>query len=875
MSRTHGGWRPALRIAGRDAGQHKLATALASLLVALPVVGAVVTATVRSSGESESENGSYQRMGGADGQLEITKYEAVTVRYRDSGTEHAVKPAEGGDTVRRDPDTVDLQSLLPEGSRLFPDERYRLVRLSAGGRVPFRVLNLDDPISHGLAELLTGSAPEVTDEVAVPPAMAGALNLLDGDGRLRSDATLIADGTRLRVVGLADTPDPNSVAIVVAPGSALSVATDAERWLVDLPELTATQLVRLRDDLAANGVSALFRDAAQHPEHWAELRSDASTAGDPQALMLGVMIVGFGALEVVVLVGAALAVGARRQIRSLGLLASTGGSPRDVRRVFLARGLLVGGGGSLLGAVVGLGGLQLALPVWDGAHGGPLTVLDVVWSNVSGTPLYVLEVVWGYVAAIVLLGTLSGVFAAGYPAWVVGRMAPIDALAGRFPTGHRPVGLRPAAVGLALWGLVGVFGSGVWISVEYASDAARERAGVEPSTLPVAAGGVALLSMMAGLVWLTPYMVERAGALSARLGLAGRIAVRDAARHRQRTSSAVVGLMVAIAGSVFAGFGVDAAVAKDIDQQQAPLDTAVIYPGGNGRQNSLGSLHDTLSRVIGADILVELRDAEVHLGDTPRDLRLVGGGEVKVVGEDFLALAGVSGAALAAYRDGAALVTQADRVDGSEVQLEAVEHRKPILNRQLPATVVATALQRWSTGAVWISPQAADALGAQEGNSTLLVHKTGGFDADDADTLSVLGIDSEGMDLSGYDSGLLNIAVITGGGLVTAVAVGILVSLAAAEGRGDAAILAAVGAPPGRRRIVGLVQGLFVGVIGGILGLSLGAAAGLSLLQAVGTPGVPVPWLHMLTTLVAVPALAAAVGWLVTPSRINLVRRPA
>ena len=189
-------------------------------------------------------------------------------------------------------------------------------------------------------------------------------------------------------------------------------------------------MLELRDTAAAQGVVLLFRDAVQHPENWPELDHPVAADQDPVALATGAMVVAFGLVEVVLLVGAALAVGARRQIRTLGLLASTGGSPRDVRRVVLARGLLIGGGASLAAVVVGLVGLRLSMPWVGRVTGSPLLTLDIVWSNV---------------VVIALLGTLSGLLAAAYPAWVVGRMSAVDALAGRFPSGHRVARLHPAA----------------------------------------------------------------------------------------------------------------------------------------------------------------------------------------------------------------------------------------------------------------------------------------------------------------------------------------------------------------------------------------------------------------------------------------------
>ena len=149
---------------------------------------------------------------------------------------------------------------------------------------------------------------------------------------------------------------------------------------------------------------------------------------------------------------------------------------------------------------------------------------------------------------------------------------------------------------------------------------------------------------------------------------------------------------------------------------------------------------------------------------------------------------------------------------------------------------------------VWISPATAAALGASAGPSSLLAHKPGGFEPDDEDVLSLYGLQTDGsLSSSEPGYGLLLLAVIAGTLLVTALACGVVVSLAAAEGRDDAATLAAVGAPPGRRRAMGAMHGAFVGVLGGGLGLLVGGVAGASLLQVTGTPGVPVPWLSLLT----------------------------
>ena len=872
MRRWLATWRPALRVARRDALRHPLATLLAGLLVALPVVVAVAAACLHSSMAWDGENGTYSRMGGADADLDVTGHSAVTVRYLDHGTYAQARGVDGKQTPRRDPDEVDVLSLLPAGSRIVRAPGYDQLRLATGGTVQALVLDLSDRISTGLAELVGGRAPAEADEVAVDPAMADALGLLDDGGRLRDDAVLeTRDGSDLSVVGLADDVDSWGTSVVLPPSTSALDTSGTTRWLADLPELTTGQLRDLRDSLAGVGVVALFRDAAQHPEHWPELRDAAgSDQVDPEALAIGALVVGFGLLEVVLLVGAALAVGARRQVRTLGLLASTGGAPRDIRRVVLARGLLIGVGASLVAVVAGVWGTRQALPLVEAA------IVAVNPGSVS-TPLIVLDVVWTNVVAIGLLGALSGLLAAAYPAWAVGRMSPVDALAGRFPAGRRPARLRAPAVWLAGTGLVGLLASGFWISAEFAEQTGR-RAG-PPSVLPVAFGGLCLLLLVAGLVWLTPYVVQRAGAGSSRLGLAGRLAVRDATRHRQRTAAAVVGLTVTVAGAVFAGFGVAAVAATDDSQESwSPPGTGSIYVElGRDRETALAQLRETVETAIGAETVLDLRDPQVSVDGRGRDVHLADGGEVMVVEQDFIDVAGWGQAAQAAYERGEVLVDSDGAVQDGRTTLEAGRRDEQPWSRDVSALVVDAAWRPAGsvTGQAWMSPEAAAALGAELAGTRLLAYEPGGFDSGDDDLLRLYGIEPDWVGDTLPTATLLAWAMVGGALLVTALAVGVVVALAAAEGRDDAATMAAVGAPPGRRRVMGAVHGAFVGVLGGGLGALVGSAAGASLLQMADTPGVPVPWLGLAVVLVALPVMAAAVGWVVTPSRVSLVRRTA
>jgi putative ABC transport system permease protein len=879
-------WRPALRMARRDLWRHKGRTVLTMFLVALPVLVGVAVAEIHHNTRWGGERAARATMGAADALVEVTPFERARVTYRSD--DMGVRPGaftrdESGkrQPVRRDRSSVDLAALLPTGSRIIPAMEYHQIPLASGGVGQVKVLDASDPMAVGLASVSAGAAPSDPDEVALSETAADELGLLDVDGEPRPDATVrLLDGTSLRVVGVVDPTGTygGGIQMLAAPGSILAdTATrladerPAHRYLVDLPASGKRAPHALAAALNAHGVAMLPRDVMFHPAAW---RVQAPTPGpvDPTSLAIGALVVLFGLLEVVLLVGSAFAVGARRQVRDLGLVAASGGAPADVRRVLLAQGLVLGVGASVLGAVAGALAFRVGTPLYEQLTHQPIWTHDIDWLAVIG---------------LALLGSLTGLAAALVPALSIGRLTPVAALSGRFPIrpgesrAHRPAFL------LAGFGLLVLLLSGWWTAAEYAPLPAQVMAvnefAYQPSPVPVVVGGFGVLMLIGGVVWAAPYLVRRLASLGRLLPLSGRFAFRDAARHRFRTAAAAVTLTMTVAGAVFAGFAVQA-VAQSKGKGSLPLHTVSVYldeytsasaPGQDRMEKVLATIHDVIGP---AETLTGSR--ATRPGRPYSELSIRGNGihPVRVVDEKTLTrlVGGDDTKALEAFRSGAVVTTLRRAVQDSQARAGLSPGGHNPENRwMLPAVVVRpdTTTRTGEFFDTWISKETVRRMGLISVPSGVAVFAQRTVTSEDITRLAVHGINGWSPDTDLEPLGLLRLGVTSAAGLLTLLVVGMAVALSTAEGRADQATMAAVGAGPWRRRSLGAMHGLFLGVVGTLLGITIGLPAGAALLQVDGAPGVPVPWLEVGSVLVVVPPLAWLAGWLVTSTRLTLVRR--
>lgn len=870
----NGGWRPALRIARRTVRRHLGRSILIAALIGVPIAGAtVMDGLLRTM--TGPEHKAYQQMGHADGQALVSEH--TSLPGWQPGADSSLGKGE------RSAAAVDLERLLPPGSRAVPDDVFGLLRLRDGERIVRANVDLvpvGDPLTEHVARLESGRLPKGPDEALITEPLAERLGLLDG-GEVTAGATITADeGPRVAVTGLAVVPTSTDWPTIVAPpDSALIRApglADVENpqlgYLVDLPP--GTDADALWPKLAEQGIAFTPRSVVTNPERYPLMYADddaLETIG-PVAL-----VVGFGMLEVVLLAGAAFAVGARRQVRELGLIAANGGTGKHVGRTVLAQGLALG----LIGAVAGMlfGGLVVYA-------GGP------VWEQLTGEVIDSWRFGWPELVVAAAVGLLSGLGAALLPAIGVARMRPVDALAQRFrATGMRA---RLPIIGVVVLGVgvAGVIASGVLArqrEIEFRNSPNATNGYVQPDLeLPTLGVLVAGLVAVIGLIMITSGLVATLARGAGRLPLSGRLAVRDAGRHRHRTVPAIAAIMIVVAGSVAMAFmfaanatgsvrttpeitltvrGDPVAAGEDAETRRELLDgtraMAAALPGGTTVQVPMAQLSDGSPVAVGVDEQSACSTGRIGIAD-PASLALTLGHQPDA-------------ALLADLESGKTIALDECVLTNGTVRTETYESGVPAV--ELPARYEPRPenTSYYDLPYAFVSAKTAQERGWTSGLDVVAVKFAPSASQDDIDKAIVTGEDHGLQVFNPYDSqeevNLVNLALAGGAGLVTLLGVAVTIALSAAESRADLATLAAIGAQPRRRRTLAGAQALVLSGVGTVLGLVLGGVIGFAITPLSGELAFSVPWSNLAVTVLGVPVLAVAVAMLVTRSRLPMVRR--
>ena len=859
-------WRVALRHGRRDLAKAKGRTALVVVMIATPVLLTTALITVVASNTVSEDEMVPSQLGQAEAAISPSEGQVVQdVRGVQAVTGKAVKPEVARAEARR----------VLGGSLGQPVTESDNVKVHIGERgtsIYLRGVDSRSRTTRGMYEVTDGRAPRGPAEIMVNQALVR---------RGAEIGRTITVGTRpftVVGVGLVDPPmrggdDGQAIVLpdqVEKPDSTSYLFTGrAVTWPM-VRELNRAGYVALSRYVLDHGLTARQQAAVE--------REVGTMSGTSEERAVLVIVATSVMIEIVLLACPAFAVGVRRQRRELALLAATGASPRQLRRIVLGQAAVIGVLSSVAACLVGIGVaalvVELSPDLFAMARFGPF---DIRWSAL---------------ALVMALGTLSAVAAAYVPAVQASRQDVATVLAGR----------RGEVRSRSGWPALGsiVVGLGVFACFS---------AGTRPGGELVVAGST--LAIVVGVVMMTPALVGGVGRLGTRLPLPLRIAARDTARQRSRSAPAVAAIMASVAGVTTMAIG----SASDFQQSRdeyvytvAPGRAVVTGEGDDfdevlatvdrqgGSWIPMASLQEdgTVSTSLRApEGAADLRDAvqTVYVA-SPATLRAWG---VRLPASDaaFLEAGGVLSSRLSGPLSRDAQVQLATYHYDESGEGEPTGPRVPARVADLRYSAMTGAAAPSLRGAV-ISPETARRYGLHYA-ATQAISPVGAPtmtpDAQDA-------LNERLADVSDYASvqvergfqeswTLALLALFSAA--VLAVLIGTLTATALAlnDAKPDFATLAAVGASPRTRRWTAGSQALVLALLGSVLGVVVGFAPGLAVTwpltaqsytaggSTVGAPTISVPWLMLLGLVVVVPLGAAAVATTFTRSRLTLVRRVA
>ena len=339
------------------------------------------------------------------------------------------------------------------------------------------------PYGGPMLQLLSGSYPSGSDQVAITPGLASELDLSVGDTWPQGGKT---------VVGIVQNPQSLLDEFALVPPGQLAHPTEVT--------------VLLNAPPAAKNLPSYVTPAG----------SITSNGINPSTIVLALATVGMLLIALVSIGG--FTVLAQRRMRSLGMLESMGATDRNVRLVLESNGIIVGFVGAVLGFALGLVLWLVYRPHNEqSAH------------HVIGT----FALPWNVIVPAMVLAVIATFFAAGYPARAITRVPVVSALAGR-PAPPRQIhrslvpGVIALVVGFVMFSLSGAAGNGggvIWL-------------------VP------GLVALIVGIILVSPFFLALLARAGSRSPIAIRLPLRDMARYRARSGSALsaisLGIMIAV-----------------------------------------------------------------------------------------------------------------------------------------------------------------------------------------------------------------------------------------------------------------------------------------------------------------------------------------
>lgn len=858
-----------------------------------------------------------QVVGGSD----PTRWQAVDVAY-----DYTVATDEAGRPLNEEgPRPTDPSDFVPadatvhavsEWGALFVETETGMAQVMASAG------DLWDAAFEGRYVVLEGSAPTTAGQAMVSPGLLARMGAQIGD-----DVVLVDEDRSFTVTGTMRRADvrPEEPELFL-PASASGLVSGQERWFIEDWQPGLDELAELNHA----GFVVYAHDLVVDPPPGAPLTKFRNAPEATTMFMVGLLLAVFSGYLVVLLAGAAFAVSARRQQQSLAVAASVGAARSDVFRVVVMQGTVLGAVAGVVGIALGAAGAWAALQVTDTG------AVNSFWGN------WGYQVPWAGVAGLAVFAVVIGTLAAIAPARSATRGDVLGALRGA----RRPAVLRRRrpwwGLGLMITGLAATAAGALLLLFLNAADPVDYSDPRRLVAMTMVAFGPVVFQI--GFLLAGHWVLAFVGRPLSRLGLAPRLAGRDSTANAPR----VVPAFAAIAACVFiASFAISttaltAAGNARMYWYNGPLHSvsvSMIQNGGDADEELLataeGLLAETTPRATAlvstpVTAAYDVRTGELLEPDQPAyglqaqasedcpecatDPSMAMNGQLSIVAAEDLAVLfdhAIPAAALAAYREGAAITTTREYTTADDevvitewtealrneyhTAMSAIDWEgdaddryahlpRPLGEITLDAVYVDTGANH-STQVV-IAPETADSLGIAFAPSQLVGVNDEPLDAAALDRLTAEASGTRFADGSSLwvhtERGPDPVApwlwlIVAIAAVLVVGASAVVLGLARFERRPDDATLTAVG---GSRRLRRNVNAWQAAIIVGI-GAAVGTVAGLipvwgtvqSSAGAQNLADLPWPWLGILA--IGLPVAITLVAWLVPPRHPELTRRTA
>ncbi len=843
-------WRFASRLARREVRRRPGRTLLVTLLVALPVMG-MVTADVL-----------YRTRNDPLGFEHVERYGQSDVAFA------YLNGNQNSEAV--------VEALPDEARAVEYSTMYAAIHDSDGRlqRVEFSDIPLDDLLTDGIVDIRRGRAPRSADEVLLSPDLADELAVTVDDELMldRPDATY-------RVVGIGRLRRAHESAIMVVgdfPFERLQHNGHYRTLLIDGPVDELVAIPELRRMAGGDGFANGFSTRGGNPLWTDPTEDDAST------IAWGWVIGALSLAAVGIVIAAAFATSARRQLLTLGQLSANGAEPALLSRTMTLQGAWSGLAGSIVGT---LGALTV---LWLG-RGWFEAIANRSFSSWDVRPLDL--------AVIIATGTLAAAAAAWVPARSVARVPVLSALAGRRPLGSVPRLLVP--IGLAS------FTGGTLLLLLVTLAGRSEPAGDLLAAVAILGG----LGILAGASFASPAIVSALGPLGARTRGTTKLAARGLARNRMRTAAVVTAIAVVGAITVVAS---TALASDDPDEFATPTEPPYL-PDNMVLATNYGSSSETL--LFDEDLLLAEfepilgSDTEFHrlqyaftppageFGFLPTQLLIVDDALADVLGMSADESARLKEAGVMADPNG--WLGVGDRIYDMNLkqvlELAQVQIELPDELTRFSIAKIPDDLPR-AFSFLMVTKELADAAELTTGTNGLLAITDEALTSDQRGALDDVARNLEQddpFDLFALDTPppidpidgtflgqrffdisferppateisdaqiqalLVGIAMVLMLGVIT-----VALALAAAEGREERDVLVAVGAKPASMRRLAGARAWWMSVLGGALAVPVGfVPTWVVIANQQNHDPIRFPWLAAGLLVLAVPLVAAVVAW--------------